>query len=87
MSQVPKPVEDVVRNLTDGGPRGRKYSLSASTSGRGDGTGTFRLTLLPRACREAGHTLRDPGTVEEYYFSDEQMLVVDLNPEGHHERQ
>lgn len=81
MSQAPKPGADEVQSLTDGGPRGQQYSLTASSSGHGNGWGTFRIVLHPEACRDAGHTLDNPGTVEQYYFSDENMLVLDLNPE------
>lgn len=82
MSQAPERVQQAIDSLTDGGPCGRQSSLSPSPSGRGDGTGSLRLTLLKRACNETGHYVDDPGTVEQYYFADKDVVVVDLSPGG-----
>jgi hypothetical protein len=81
MAQAPPEVREVIQNLTDGGPRGDRRQLAASKSGRGDGTGSFRATLIKRACREHGHSLDEPGEIEQFYFDDEGVIAIKLDPE------
>jgi len=40
--------------------------------------GSFTTTVMKRACDEAGRNPDDPGEVPQYFFEDEQMLVIDL---------
>jgi hypothetical protein len=81
MSQAPERVQKAIRTLSDDAPGGRRYSLAASGSGRNDGTGSFRASLIKRACEDAGHTLESPGEIEQYYFADRDVIAIDLNPE------
>jgi hypothetical protein len=37
---------------------------------------------MKRAWKDHGHSLDDPGEVEQIYLEDEGVIVVDLNPEG-----
>jgi len=80
MSQAPERVQRAISNLRADGPRGDRRSLTASSAGRGDGAGSFRATLIRRACEEHGHSLDEPGEIEEYYFSDMGIIAIDLNP-------
>ncbi|RLM53183.1 hypothetical protein DVK02_14940 [Halobellus sp. Atlit-31R] len=43
-----------------------------------DQNGTVRGTLDKESLRHAGVDTEDPGSVDWYYFTDEQLLVFDL---------
>lgn len=42
---------------------------------------TLRLTIMKDAWKDAGIDIEDPGGVQQYYFEEEGVLVVDLNQE------
>lgn len=44
--------------------------------------GSFRATLIKDAVIDAGRTLEDPGTVDQYYFPDKGVIVFDLEQDG-----
>lgn len=52
-------------------PQKRAYSLQPKDDG-------IVMTLMKEGCRDAGIDFDDPGTADQYYFEDRQMLVVDL---------
>lgn len=56
----------------DGSPR--KTTTSITRNHR-----SFQTTLMKRAMRESEQSLEDPGQVDQIWFSDEGMLVLDLN--------
>lgn len=62
-------------DLISGGPNPQTSSLVRQHE-------SFTTTLLKQACQEAGHSLDDPGSVDQYWFRDQQMLVIDLDPKS-----
>jgi hypothetical protein len=53
-------------------PEKRRTKLSPSNQ-------SFQITLMKRAVDAAGRELDDPGTVEQIWFEDEQLVVIDLS--------
>lgn len=41
-------------------------------------SGSFHLTVMRRAVVESGRNVDDPGEVDQYFFEEEGMVVIDL---------
>jgi len=55
----------------DGAPVRRQSNLIRNNQ-------SFQMTLMKRAVVESERSLEDPGQVDQYYFEDEDMVVIDL---------
>jgi hypothetical protein len=64
---------DRLDELRDG-PRRRRSKLSKTN-------GSLRLFLMKEAWRESSHSLDNPGEVEQWYFEDEGIVLIELEPE------
>jgi hypothetical protein len=64
---------DRLDELRDG-PRRRRSKLSKTN-------GSLRLFLMREAWRDTEHTLDNPGEVDQWYFADEGIVVIELEPE------
>jgi len=53
-------------------PQKRRTSLIS-------GAGSFNVTLMKCAVDDAGRSPDQPGNVDQYWFEDEQMVVIDLS--------
>ena len=63
---------DLIRELrADDQPIQKTTTLTFSA-------GSFTTTVMKEACDQAGRSQDDPGEVPQYFFEDEQMLVIDL---------
>jgi len=72
-SRTAKQLADQVR--ADGQPRKEEYALY-------DNNGGVRTPVLKDAVRAAGRDPRSPGRAEQYWFEDQDMLVIDLQHDG-----
>lgn len=63
---------DEIRDVIDRLPDYRSYPLKPKN-------GTMQLCVMPEAWKGAGRTEDDPGSVREYYFEEQDLLVVDLS--------
>jgi len=63
---------DISRLHPEDLPEKRRTKLSASNQ-------SYQLTLMKRAVVDAGRDIDDPGTVEQIWYEDEQLVVIDLS--------
>jgi len=63
---------DLIRDL-----RGNNQPVQQTTT-LTFSAGSFTTTVMKEACDEAGRTPDDPGEVPQYFFEEEEMLVIDL---------
>lgn len=61
-----------IRSVIDQVPKHRNYQLTPHH-------GTMQLTVMPDAWKGAGRTQDEPGDVDQYYFEEQDLLVVDLS--------
>lgn len=69
---VPEVDPDIIRSVIDEIPLQKSYVLSQRS-------GSLQMTVMPRAWKDAGRSLEDPGSAKQYYFEDQEILVVDLS--------
>jgi hypothetical protein len=73
-------IRDEVRRLRDGGlPESTTRALTPNS-------GSVQTTLDKEAVRSAGHDPTDPDTVEQHWFEDWDVVVIDLRG-GEHGRE
>ncbi len=68
--------ELVDRLREEGSPR--KTTTSITRNHR-----SYQTTLMKRAIRESDQSLEEPGEVDQIWFADEGMLVLNLNGDDH----
>lgn len=74
MSKQPHAMRKKINELRDGPVRGR-YSLT-----RVGNRDALRVLLMQEAW-EGTRDPENPGKVDQYYFDDEDIVVIDLNPD------
>lgn len=42
--------------------------------------GSFHMRLMKRAVDESGREPENPGEIDQYYYEDEELVVIDLSP-------
>jgi hypothetical protein len=73
MAQAPD-IESELRHMGDGGPRKSSRSLVPQ------GEGALVVSIMKEAWQEAGHEVDDPGDVDQWYYPDKDVVLIDLNP-------
>lgn len=73
MAQAPE-IERQLRQMGDGGPRRRESSLIPQ------GRNGLTLYIMKEALENAEIDRNDPRDVDQWYFPDEQKIVIDLDP-------
>lgn len=69
----PSEAERLVSELrSEQTPRRKTTKLTPSNK-------SFQTTLMKQAIIKSGRDLNDPGTVEQFFFEGESMLVIDLS--------
>jgi len=72
MAQAPE-IERQLRQMGDGGPRRRTSSLIPQ------GRNGLTVYLMKEALENADVDRDDPGEVDQWYFPDEGLIVLDLD--------
>lgn len=63
---------DLIRELrSDDQPEHQRTTLTFSA-------GSFTTTVMSQAVKKSGRDPDDPGKVSQYFYEDEQMVVIDL---------
>lgn len=72
----PEKANDLIRELRpDETPEMVSTKLSRSNE-------SFQTTLMKSAVTKSGRSLDSPGEVDQFFFEDEQMLVIDLRQDN-----
>jgi len=67
-------IEQELRQMGDGGPRRSTRSLVPQ------GDGALVVSIMKEAWEEAGHSPENPGEVDEWYYPDKNVVLIDLDP-------
>ena len=79
MSNSAKAADLVQALKPEGSPRTTRTSLTRNNQ-------SVQTVLMKKAIEEAGRDFENPGRVQQYWFKEEGMLVLDLSREPGAER-
>lgn len=72
MAGAPANGSEIRQRLSDGGPRHQETSLIRNRN-------SLQAILMQQAWKDAGESLDNPGTIDQWYFPDEEIVVFDLS--------